>query len=296
MRHRWMTVLGRGTPGRGSNLRGGDAMIDLLAIRVAGCPSFGCAPMSDPTRRRWQSAALLAVLLALTLALRAGVLLAMQDNLSQDPDAYRNIANNLVWFRVYGMGTSRDQPPQPTAYRPPFYPLVLAKFASDDAGVVLWRVAVVHVVLGLATVWLVWVVAGQIEGSGFRVQGSGGEGRASDGVRERKGEWGMGMGRFSFLPRIDGGVRSSCSISPLVMTETLAAFLTVLCLFALNRFTADRRPWNAAGRLRVALAILCRPTYLPWLGLVGLTMLLLRNTNPKRQRGRNARRMVIPPR
>jgi hypothetical protein len=70
------------------------------------------------------------------------------------------------------------------------------------------------------------------------------------------------------------------------MTETLAAFLTVLCMFALNRFATDRRPWNAglAGGA-IALAVLCRPTYLPWLALVGLTMLLLANTNPKRQRG-----------
>jgi hypothetical protein len=242
--------------------------------------------MSDPKRRRWQSAALLAVLLALTLAMRAGVLVAMQDNLRQDPDAYRNIADNLVWFRVYGMGTSRDQPPQPTAYRPPLYPLVLAKFASDDTGVVLWRVAVVHVVLGLATVWLTWVVAGQMEGSGFRVQGS----AAEEGERGRGGKGERGR-ESSPVFRFTAGLLVACdplllNQSTLVMTETLAAFLTVLCLFCLNRFAADRRPWSAglAGGA-IALAILCRPTYLPWLAIVGLTMLLLRSTNPKRERG-----------
>src|SRR5262245_56650970 len=114
------------------------------------------------------SLAALGLLLAITLAGRVGVLIVMRANLSQDPDAYHNIADNLVWFRVYGMGTSRSEPPQPTAYRPPLYPLELAKFAADDGGVVLWRVAVLHVVLGLATVWLTWVVAGQMEGSGFR--------------------------------------------------------------------------------------------------------------------------------
>ena len=225
--------------------------------------------MSDQSSRRWRSAIALAALLALTLAVRVGVLVAMQDNLRQDPDAYRNIASNLVWHGVYGMGHDIDKPPQPTAYRPPLYPLVLAKFASDDGGVVLWRVAVLHVVLGLATVALVWVVAGQMLECG------------------------------PLAPRVDGHSRSECTTflfaaglmvacdplllnqSTLVMTETLAAFLTVLCLYALNRFAADRRPWNAglAGGA-IALAILCRPTYLPWLALVGLAMLLMR-TSPK---------------
>jgi hypothetical protein len=229
-------------------------------------------------------AAALGLLLAFTLVIRIGVLVALQDNLRQDPDAYRNIADNLVWFRVYGMGTSRNQPPQPTAYRPPLYPLVLAKFASDDAGVVLWRVAVVHVILGLATVWLTWVVAGQIcepRGSSPRTIDDGETERQRDGEKESDAIW------F----RVAAGLLVACDPlllhwSTLVMTETLAAFLTVLCMFALNRFATDRRPWNAglAGGA-IALAVLCRPTYLPWLALVGLTMLLLANTNPKRQRG-----------
>jgi hypothetical protein len=45
--------------------------------------------MSDLNRRRWHGAVWLAALLALTLAVRVGVLVAMQDNLRQDPDAYR---------------------------------------------------------------------------------------------------------------------------------------------------------------------------------------------------------------
>ncbi|HUE72228.1 MAG TPA: hypothetical protein VMP01_15195 [Pirellulaceae bacterium] len=244
--------------------------------------------MSDLNRRRWQGAVWLAALLALTLAVRVGVLVAMQENLRQDPDAYRNIADNLLLLRVYGMGQS-SRTPRPTAYRPPLYPMLLAKFASDGTQVVLWRVAVIHVVLGLATVGLMWVVAGQMFQSGP--------------LAPR-----VGIESGPLAPRVEEHSRSECTTlelafrvtagllvasdplllnqSTLVMTETLAAFLTVLCLFALNRFTADRRPWNAGlAGCAIALAILCRPTYLPWLALVGITMLMLRHTNPKRERG-----------
>lgn len=237
----------------------------------------------DRNRFPTPSQAALGLLLAITLVVRAGVLVTMQDNLRQDPDAYRNIADNLLLFRVYGMGHS-SRAPQPTAYRPPLYPLVLAKFASDGAQVVPWRVAVVHVVLGLATVWLTWVVAGQLSeprGSSPRP--------IEDGESERQRDGGKAPSTILF--RFAAGLMVACdplllNQSTLVMTETLAAFLTVLCLFCLNRFAIDRRPWNAglAGGA-IALAVLCRPTYLPWLALVGLTMLLLRNTNPKRERG-----------
>ena len=220
--------------------------------------------MAERTRLLTPPRVALGALLALTLVVRLGVLLAMRDNLRQDPDAYRNIAENVVWFQVYGMGMSRSEPPRPTAYRPPLYPIVLAKFGSDDAGVVLWRVGAVHVALALATVWLVWIVAGQVERS-----------------------------VASIVFRFSAGLLVACDPillhqSTLVMTETLAAFLTVLCLFCLNRFSAQREPWTAglAGGA-IGLAILCRPTYLPWLGLVGLAMLLMKG-NPKRHRGPNA--------
>jgi hypothetical protein len=230
--------------------------------------------MSDQRNRRWNWAVWLGALLALALVVRVGVLVAMQDNLSQDPDAYRNIADNLLVFRVYGMGQS-SRPPQPTAYRPPLYPMLLAQFASDGAQVVLWRVALVHVLLGLATVGLMWVVAGQMTE------------RGSDGVTERRREGEESGSEKGVVFLFAAGLMVACdpllvNQSTLVMTETLAAFLTVLCLFALNRFAADRRPWNAglAGGA-IALAILCRPTYLPWLGLIGLVMLLLMRTSPK---------------
>jgi hypothetical protein len=62
----------------------------------------------------------------------------------------------------------------------------------------------------------------------------------------------------------------------LVMTETLAAFLEILSLWCVARFDQSRS-WFNAGLVGGAtgLAVLCRPTFLPWLGLVALTMLVV---------------------
>src|SRR5262245_62858583 len=100
------------------------------------------------------SVAALFLLLVLTLVVRVGVTVAMQDNLRQDPDAYRNIADNLTWHRVYGMGHSRETPPQPTAYRAPVYTLMLAELDSDDGGVLQGRVAYDDALFGMGEVWL----------------------------------------------------------------------------------------------------------------------------------------------
>jgi hypothetical protein len=62
--------------------------------------------------------------------------------------------------------------------------------------------------------------------------------------------------------------------SALVMTETLAAALTLAAVAALIAWS-DRKTWHwaaAAGAL-LALCVLCRPTYLPWLGLVVIVAL-----------------------
>jgi hypothetical protein len=81
----------------------------------------------------------------------------------------------------------------------------------------------------------------------------------------------------------------------LVMTETLATFLAILSLWCLVRYSTQvvgtlRVPsaangtrsvpttkswWNAAlAGGAIGLAALCRPTFLPWLGLVAAVMLI----------------------
>src|SRR5437879_11593556 len=54
---------------------------------------------------------------------------AMRGNLNQDPDAYREIAENLLRHGEFALGkptsANADYQPRPTAYRPPLYPVVL---------------------------------------------------------------------------------------------------------------------------------------------------------------------------
>ena len=66
-------------------------------------------------------------------------------------------------------------------------------------------------------------------------------------------------------------------------TETLATFLSVVCLYCLTRFDG-RRDWWTAGLAggSIALASLCRPTFLPWLPLVMLVALWQPASWPRR--------------
>src|SRR5581483_5895335 len=93
----------------------------------------------------WLSLVLLAVFV------RGGVLVAQYDRLSADPDGYRSLAQNLLERGTLGRGN------QPSAYRPPLYPIVLAGCLAGP-----WKpetaIALVHFALGLATVAItVWL-------------------------------------------------------------------------------------------------------------------------------------------
>lgn len=172
------------------------------------------------------------VALAVAICLIRGGVLALQfDELASDPDGYRALAANLLISGVYG----HDQ--VPTAYRPPFYPLVLAPCLKccTDANV---GIAALHFVLGVATAWLTVLLARQ---------------------------W--GLGGFASL----AGLLVACdpillNQSTLVMTETLAAFLAVAVLL-LATVAESRKScrFAALAGMAVGLAALCRPTFLLWL-------------------------------
>ena len=124
-------------------------------------------PSTDPARIPWltRERVALAGLLLFTLVVRGGVMWAMRANLQDDPDAYREIAENVLTHGVYGMGKSAELPP-PTAYRPPLYPILLSNLpAADGKHVSLVKVAIVHVLLGMATVWLTYLTARRIRRS-----------------------------------------------------------------------------------------------------------------------------------
>jgi len=189
-------------------------------------------------------------LLVLASVIRGGWLAAHRETLRDDPDAYRQLARNLL-----ADGTFGDRVPdpvtgelqlQPTAYRPPLYPLLLAAAGwPDDVGSI--SVAMLHGALGVATVLLVYQLSQT---------------------------W--GLGRWGWC----AAVLVACdpillNQSSLVMTETLATMLAVVGLLSLTRMTHRATTASAleAGAT-VALAALCRPTFLVWGAAAGLALIL----------------------
>jgi 4-amino-4-deoxy-L-arabinose transferase-like glycosyltransferase len=170
-------------------------------------------------------------LLFFSLFLRAGALCLTSDALRADPDGYRRLAENLIERGTFGAGDV------PTAYRPPLYSLLLAGcvvFGSWSAT----AIAALHVVLGAATVMLVYVL-GQWWGLGRR-----------------------GAALAALLVACDPILLRQ---STQVMTETPATFFATAGLVVLT--WASRRP--TACRMVLAGAILglgalCRPTLLLW--------------------------------
>lgn len=198
----------------------------------------------------------LIVLLVLTLSIRGSVLWTLRENLHQDPDAYRDIAQNLLQQDVLGLGGNGT--PHATAYRPPLYPLVLAKFAAGDRGTIsAIKLGVLHLLLGAGTVALTFLL------TRLAVRNITSPVRAN-------------------VAGLVAGLLVACdpillNQQALVMTETLATFLAILSLWPLARFSLQPNWWNAAASgAAIGLAVLCRPTFLPWLALVGVGMLATR--------------------
>jgi 4-amino-4-deoxy-L-arabinose transferase-like glycosyltransferase len=181
---------------------------------------------------------LIELTLLATLIVRSLALVARLPELTADPDGYRQFAQTLVERGVLGPG-------RPSAYRPPLYPLLLAPCVAAGENAEL-AIGALHVALGVITAGLViWL--GNL--------------------------W--GLGRRSLLA---GGLVACDPIlvhqSTVVMTETAATCLAAASLVALTLL--GRRP--ALGTVMVAglvmaLAALCRPTFLPWAACVPLVVL-----------------------
>jgi 4-amino-4-deoxy-L-arabinose transferase-like glycosyltransferase len=185
-------------------------------------------------------------ILVFALLLRGGVLLWTPDSLRADPDAYRAIAENLRDCGTFGHEHI------PTAYRPPLYPILLLPCVACEA----WtRVAIglVHLVLGVATIYLTYWIGQFWELPGH---GSG---------------WKSAPLLAAVLVAVDPILLRQSS---LVMTETLATFLAAATLAALA--WAHKKPSLitalAAGGV-AGMAVLCRPTFLPWVACVGLVFI-----------------------
>ncbi|MBI1248421.1 hypothetical protein GC197_11365 [bacterium] len=192
------------------------------------------------------------LVLVLALAIRGAVGYAQLENYSDDPDGYRLLARNILQLQSFTL----EDPVEPTAFRPPLYPLVLA-FTGMSGEISPTDVLMLHVSLGVITVGLTFFWATQI-----------------------------GLARWRSLAAMMVAIDPILlNQSTLVMTETLATCLAILTLVAvaavchtleeaqevsLNRdFTI--RSMNVAGA--VALAIYCRPTFLVWAALLPLVLL-----------------------
>lgn len=174
------------------------------------------------------------LVLSVAVVARSGVLVAEFASLAEDPDSYRQLAENLVDYGTFGIGD------QPTAYRPPLWPLLLVTCVLGAEGVEV-RIAIVQFVLGLATVGLVWQLA-------------------------RRWEIGPTAWVAPLLVAVDPILLRQSTV---VMTETLATLLAALSLVALSAAAEQltfRRTIGAG--LCLGLAALCRPTFLPWLALM----------------------------
>ncbi len=199
-------------------------------------------------------------LAALTLLVRGAVVVAGWEDLRQDPDAYQRLAVNLALHGTYGFENPETGQIRPTAYRPPLYPWLLS-FLVDrhTATIPPVRTAVLHVLLGVATVVCVHAI----------------------GERLRPGIGWLGGLAVAIDPLL---LRSS----QLVMTETLATCLAALawwCWLAwlLPRWEAVATAGSTASGNWMAgagtgavfgLSILARPTSAVWSALCAAALVV----------------------
>lgn len=205
------------------------------------------SPRRESVWLDWQWYAVLVV----ALLVRSSVGYLQYENFSQDPDSYRLLAENVLRLQSFTL----DDPAEPTAFRPPLYPLLLA-ITSISRNVLPSEVMLLHVILGSITVGLTFFWAIQ-----------------------------MGMARWrsaaGLLVAVDPILLNQSS---LVMTETLATCLAVLTLVAVSSLAAKNlsndiprssrdvtiSAVNIAGAM--GLAIFCRPTFLVWGALLPMAI------------------------
>ena len=194
-------------------------------------------------------------ILLFAVVVRGGVLVARVGGLSDDPDAYRVIAETLARTGVFGLPVG-DEGAQPTAFRPPLYPWVLSFLANADGRLGNLPVAILHAILGILTVLMTWDIAGRLLNPTAAI--------------------------------IAGVIITLDPIlvwqSTLVMTETLAAFLGMaVWWWWVARFDNPRSRSTDGCEMQfvpnaavtatglgvlLSLAFLCRPTFLVWAVLI----------------------------
>jgi hypothetical protein len=108
------------------------------------------------------SASRLWVAAGLVVCVRACVLFLGLDSLHEDPDAYARLATTWARTGVLGVESVDGSTVTATAFRPPLYPWLLSLLADSQGALAVDRIAVLHFILGVATVGLTWSVAGRL--------------------------------------------------------------------------------------------------------------------------------------
>jgi 4-amino-4-deoxy-L-arabinose transferase-like glycosyltransferase len=171
-----------------------------------------------------QEKVLIAVVLAVAVISRSAALWLFSDNLADDRDAYLAIAQNVA----DGIGLTATEADHPTAYRPPFYPLLLAVVLKLGGCPV--AIGILQLLLGTATVVLTAIL-------GHR----------------------LGLGRASWFAALLVAVDPlSIQYTTFPMTETVFTFLVLMMLTVF--FNSDRRLRSRLVGLLFGVCALCRPT------------------------------------
>ena len=206
------------------------------------------------------------LLLLITLLIRGGALFVSLSSFNEDPDKYAQLADNWSSYGIFGTGT------QATAFRPPLYPWTLKELtflqtpttrsanrkvgSTIASNLTLSRnasIALLHWIVGLATVLLVYRLALYISFS-------------------QKSAAFVGL-----LVAIDPILLQQ---SRLIMTETLAAFFSVITLLGIT-ICVQKRNSRFSVLLYLGLGVLfglstlCRPAFFAFVGLVFLSFLAI---------------------
>lgn len=188
---------------------------------------------------------LLLVLLT-TLLVRLTVIGFQFESLSAtDPDSYRAIAANLVADGTYSLGAD------PTAFRPPVYPLILSLGMYLGIPHGMW-VGGIHILFGVLTVFLTYRVALTISREAVAL---------------------LAAMLVCFDPIL-------INQSTLTMTETTATLLGILAMWFLVRMVNNTNKLSIVlTGLTLGVAGLCRPTFFVFAAL-GLLVLMFSKTVP----------------
>ncbi len=177
----------------------------------------------------------------LACCLRVVAVAIWSDDLSADTDAYLGLAKGLA----QGDGFINAKTGEPTAFRPPLYPILIAMLFSVGGGN--WAIGFLQVGLGTATVFLTWHLAGRI---------------------------GLSPSRSTIAAALVAVDPILVRYTAHAMTETLVVFLVTLLLLAWSKAdgeSSDRsKRWHWGSGVILGLCALCRPTIWGFIGLVAL--------------------------